>query len=199
MKNHDYGVGRSDRIQRGQLFVSLLVCTVIFMLAACGFEPLYGKGGQVRSQFRDVEIAIIPDREGQVLRNELIDRIHTSPAAANPRYQLVVSPINEVRRKFDIQETSDTTRTQLQLQTSMRLIDRLENKLVIRRALESFASYNVLESLYATRVSREDARKNALNDLARQIERQLALYFTRDATSEGGGVELHEAESSFAP
>lgn len=162
-----------------------MVLTFLFCatLTGCGFEPMYqatapGNSG-ISQDFKNVSIPIIPDREGQVLRNELIDRLHSGSEVINARYSLHVSRIGEIRRNFDITETSDTTRTQLRLTSEMRLIDTESNKTVLTRRLESFASYNILDSQYTTRVSRDYARENALRDMAGQIERQLALYFHR--------------------
>lgn len=152
------------------------------MLPACGFQPVYGDhGGKPRgaaTSFKDVAISLIPDREGQILRNELIDRLHYGTEIRTARYHLLISPIRQSRRNFDIAETADATRTQLRLATGMQLIDKQNNKGVLKRNLEAFASYNIVDSQFATRVSRENARNNAITDLARQIERQLALYFS---------------------
>lgn len=163
--------------------VTLCLC---LMLPACGFQPVYGdhagKPDGAATSFKDVSIGLIPDREGQILRNELIDRLHygsnisESPGAA--RYHLLISRIGESRRNFNIAKTADATRTQLRLTIVMRLIDKQDNKGVLNRSLVAFASYNILDSQFATRVSRDNARNNAITDLARQIERQLALYFS---------------------
>jgi LPS-assembly lipoprotein len=50
---------------------------------------------------------------------------------------------------------------------------------VLSRTLLASTSYNVLSSQFTTRVSEDDARLNALNDLARQAEQQIVLYFER--------------------
>lgn len=159
------------------LILTLLSCA---LLSGCGFEPMYQSAGQydsgVAQDFKNVSIPAIPNREGQILRNELIDRLHGGSEVINARYRLQISRIGEARRNFDITETSDTTRTQLRLTSEMRLIDTESNKIALTRRLESFASYNILESQFTTRVSRDYARENALRDMAGQIERQLALY-----------------------
>lgn len=166
-------------------FICGLGLAVILPLSSCGFSPAYGPyagaGGaaNLQDEYRQVFIQAIPNREGQIVRNELIDRLHGRhdvPASA-ARYVLAVDEIQEQRRNFDITEASDTTRTQLRLYSNMRLIDRQENKTLLVRDLEAFSSYNILDSQYTTRVSRESARENGLTDIARQIETQLLLYF----------------------
>lgn len=159
----------------------LHLVTVLF-LAACGFTPLYGTAGdkgQVTAGLTDVYIDNIPDREGQYLRNALIDRFYLTGRPDNALYSLTVAPISESSADLDITKSSDATRAQLRLATRMLLTDRATGKLLLERNLTSITSYNVLQSQFTTRVSEQNARENALDDLARQIEQQLALYFRR--------------------
>ena len=155
-----------------------------FGLTACGFRPLYGESSQQQqsaaAELSNVRIGNIPDREGQYLRNALIDRFYQHGYPQNPRYTLEVSPVIETRTDLDITKSADTTRSQLKLRTTIVLRDTYDNKTVLKRDLLSVTSYNTLQSQYTTRVSEENTRLNALDDLARQIELQLSLYFQRD-------------------
>lgn len=157
----------------------------ILLLAACaGFHPVYGVNKytpvgaeEVLSQ---VDIGNIPDREGQYLRNQLIDRFYRSGGRpVNPRYTLSVSPVTESILNLDITKTSDSTRAQLRLNTAFTLLDTVRGEEIMQRNLGSIVSYNILSGKFATRVSEDNARLNALNDLADQIENQLSLYFKR--------------------
>jgi LPS-assembly lipoprotein len=157
----------------------------VLSLSACGFHPVYGVNKYtatgVEEHLSQIEIAGIPDREGQFLRNALIDRFYHTGRPAHPLYTLSVTPISESTRDLDITIDSDTTRGQLALTTTMQLIDKKTGEAVLKRNLRSIASYNIIDSEFANRVSEANTRENALNDLARQIEEQLALYFKRSA------------------
>ena len=61
----------------------------------------------------------------------------------------------------------------------MTLIERASGEVVLNHDLTSITSYNILGSEFSTRVSEENTRLNALNDLARQIELQASLYLHR--------------------
>lgn len=165
----------------------LFVTSACLCLSACGFEPIYGthlqsKAGQesVQSQLAQVGIDGIPDRSGQFLRNALIDKFYREGRPQNLRYTLHVEPIKESTVDLDITKSSDATRAQLHLRIAMRLTDENTGVVVLSRSLRSIASYNVLTSEFATRVSAQNTRENALNDLARQIELQIALYLKRN-------------------
>lgn len=153
-------------------------------LAACGFRPVYGVNRDtavgVETQLAQIAIANIPDREGQYLRNALIDRFYRDGRPTDPAYILVVAPIEESLSDLDITETSDATREQLRLESSFTLRHKATGETVLSRKLLSVTSYNILGSEFATRVTEENARTNALDDLARQIELQINLYFKRN-------------------
>ena len=158
----------------------------LLTLAACGFEPMYGdttRGsyGQVATEnkFSQVFIDNIPDAEGQYLRNALIDRFYRDGRPANPRYKLVISPLKETETDLDVTIESETTRAQLRIDTRMALVHEESGDTVLQRNFRVFNSYNVLGNQFTTIVSEEDARKAALNDLARQIETQISLYLNR--------------------
>ncbi len=168
------------------IFLQLTACNLL--LTSCGFSPVYGTHSHnnasqaaptSKAGLNNVEILNIPNREGQLLRNALIDRFYTSGTPTNAKYTLKISPIQENIYNFDITIDSEATRRQLRLKTRMELIDNETNKTLVTQHLLSIASYNVLTSEFSTLVTEQSARKNALNDLARQIERQVALYFNK--------------------
>lgn len=158
-----------------------LTLIAALLLTACGFHPVYGVNKYtpvgVETKLQQIEIANIPDREGQYLRNALIDRFYRGASPINPSYTLTTTPIRENQKDLDITIDSDTTRAQLTLSTQITLKDTKTSQTVLQRKIESTASYNVLGSEYTNRISEENVRQNALNDLARQIELQIGLYF----------------------
>ena len=163
----------------------ILLIFGLFCLSACGFEPIYGEHSTsadpaVESRLAQVDIGNIPDREGQYLRNQLIDRFYRKDGRPmDAAYRLDVSGINERKTNLDITKSSDATRGQLSLDTKITLISKTSGQVLMERELRSVTSYNILSSEFSTRVSEDNARLNALNDIARQIELQLSLYFKR--------------------
>ncbi|MCB1592982.1 MAG: hypothetical protein KDI90_11090 [Alphaproteobacteria bacterium] len=166
--------------------LSVMLCGSALSLGGCGFEPMYASGpakdmqsGVIQSELAQVEIENIPDREGQFLRNALIDRFYRDGRPASPRYKLLVKPIRESKTDLDITKSSDATRGQLKLSSAIALVDLASGETVLKRNLVSIGSYNILGSEFANRVTEQNTRDNALNDLARQIELQVGLYLKR--------------------
>ncbi len=156
------------------------------LVSACGFEPIYGvnnsKSGQAantKEMLANIDISNIPDRDGQYLRNALIDRFYPDSRPANAAYILNIDPIEENIIDLDITKSSDATRAQLHLKTQMNLVEKGSGKIILSRNLQAVSSYNILTSEFATRVSEQNTRENALNDLARQIDLQIGLYLRR--------------------
>ncbi len=166
------------------LLVKTITLILMLCLSGCGFTPLYGEPSesakeQIGAGFDQIFIENIPDREGQYLRNALIDRFYSAGRPDAASYRLYIEPIAERKTDLDITKSSDATRAQMRLSTEMILSDRVSGRNLLRRKLVSITSYNILQSHFTTQVSEQNARRNALDDLARQVEQQLALYFKR--------------------
>jgi LPS-assembly lipoprotein len=163
------------RLYFSGVFASLL------LLSACGFQPIYGNVSTGVNQpnteelMRRIDIGLINNREGQFLRNALIDRLHNSASNRASLYTLNMSHITETKRDLDITKESDATVANLKLSTEMVLKRKSDDKLLLQKTVWSTTSYNILESQFTTRVSQNYARENGLKNLAEQIERQVAL------------------------
>ena len=159
----------------------ILTILSILLLSACGFSPMYSANNNtsVVSQFNKIEVSIIPDRSGQYLRNALIDRLYQKGYPTSPTYKLSIEPITENIFDFDITQEAEATRQQIKLTTQMLLTDMQTRKNILTRQLTAVTSNNILESEFSTIVTERSAREAALNDIARQIERQLSLYFSK--------------------
>lgn len=170
-----------------RLFLSAAAVTALLMLGGCGFKPLYGKSSadyetgvsSVQEQLAATHISTIPDREGQFLYNILVERFYRHGYPGAPVYRLNIDPLTENQIDLDITKNANATRAQLKLNTKLHLYRIGEKAPLLEHSIRSVTSYNVLSSEFATRVSEQAARENAINDIAAQIETQLALYFER--------------------
>jgi LPS-assembly lipoprotein len=159
----------------------ILIGFTAILLSGCGFTPMYGSQSNqsdvaIPSQLSQIAIDIIPDREGQTLRNALIDRLYQNGYPNAPIATLKVSQIKEARNELDLTKSSDATRAQLRMSSTMTLTDK-SGAVVLTRPLKTITSFNILGSEFATRVTEESARQSGLQDLARQIELNLSLYY----------------------
>lgn len=159
-------------------------------LAGCGFKPLYGghATGAQTVMSSEVEIGNIPDREGQRLRNLLIDRMYLDGRPASAPYLLTVSPLKATLTNLGIRKDATSTRAMLEVTATMLLTDRATGAVVLERQVRSVGGYNQLDNQFATLVSRESVNDLMLEEMSDTIVTEVALYFSRNRQAPGQGT-----------
>lgn len=158
------------------------------LLTGCGFHPLYGGGetsGTVFAAGHEVSIATMPDRSGQFLRNQLIDRLNPKGQPERPAYKLSAS-INESIDKLNIARDSSVTRGQIVLKVTFKLTRLSDNKIVFNGTSHALNAYNVTAEQYAALINEQDARERSLEEIADDIALRIGLYLEKADTATGG-------------
>ena len=156
----------------------LLLIALSFTLASCGLKPLYNL---VNSQFNNIKIANIEDRNGQVLRNFLLTYFKVNDND-DYDYLLQIEDLNEFIIGIDTSIRSDITREQIHLKLKLKLIDLNNNQELLNRSFHKISSYNIFESQNATRVSKENVSNHLLKQLAEDILKQVSIYLVKSQT-----------------
>ncbi|MCR9071049.1 MAG: LPS assembly lipoprotein LptE [Alphaproteobacteria bacterium] len=177
------GVRRMVRLgfagSRGVLLSALLAAVA---LSGCGFQPLYakrtGESTAYNQGFPEVDVAQIPDRLGQILHNELLDRINPRGVAPRPRYRLEISA-SERRSDIVILRDSTATFAKFIVEARWRLIDLSSGESVTEGTNQRTSSFSISSSEYAILQAEKDARQRAATELAEDISLRLALFFDR--------------------
>ena len=160
----------------------LCLASTLFLLS-CGFHPVYGSRDAdtpVAAKLNQVAINGIPDRQGQTLRNELIDRMYGKGRPQNPKYHLAVS-LRSSEEGIGLLPNAITTLTELTLTADYSLTDET-GKEVMRATARAVANYNQLQEEYGTLAAREGAYQRSLNEIADQIVNRVSLYFSEGNT-----------------
>jgi LPS-assembly lipoprotein len=157
---------------------ALALCLLI---AACGFQPLYRNtntltGGSTSLQ--RVWIQTIPNESGVRLRNALVDRFYHNGSPQNPDYTLEVNLI-EHQRGIVIERDDTTTRSQIVVSAQYTLRRKSDRTVIDTGTLRASSAYNILSSQYTTLVTMDQARVNALRDLADKMTLRLATILER--------------------
>ncbi len=151
----------------------LAACAAAFLLAGCGFHPLYGT--RTAPQLASVYVEPIPERDGYEMRNSLIDLFNSDGQEAGKRYRLKVT-LNEASQGIALQNDATITRYNQTLDARFVLSDAQGNE-VYQGEQSELTAYNVVQSPYATLAAQQDASKHAAQDLAERIRLQLAVWF----------------------
>ena len=161
-------------------FKTALALLLPAALAACGFEPLYGRAADkdVPADFALIQVEPIKDRVGQMLHNQLRDAITPRGTPAKPRYILRVT-LAETTQDTAIQRTAFAVRANLVLSATFILHDVTTRGSVFTGQAVSTASYAHQTAEYGTLAGEKDARERAVRDLAEEIRVRLGVYFKR--------------------
>lgn len=150
------------------------------LLGACGFQPIYGAGesfnGAVVAELAAVRIAPIADRVGQIVHNDLLDRLTPFGAPAQPRYELAVR-LAESKEGLAIQIDNTITRFNLTLTATYRLEEAASRAVVAAGSIRATAAYNVLRSDFANVIAERDAQRRAAREVAEELMTRLAVHF----------------------
>ncbi len=140
---------------------------------------MYATGGDGQSVLNDlaaVEVAVIADRPGQELRNELRDLLTPRGRPATPHYELVIN-LTERIDKFAIRRTGVPTRANLTITADYVLTDLRSGASVLRRDVQVVGSYNLIDNDYSTLAAENFTRSQNIERIAQDIRTRLAAYF----------------------
>jgi LPS-assembly lipoprotein len=155
---------------------ALTLVAAALMLGACGFRPLYGTGSAVNTaeELALIKVEPIPDRVGQQVRNELVDRFNTGQSPASQRYTLYIT-LNEGTQQLAVQRNQLATRANYRLSASYYLVE--GGNRVFSSSRTVISSYNILSADFSTLTAAQDAQARATRELADAISTSLAIYF----------------------
>ena len=152
-------------------------------LSACGFHPLYAPRGATASgpqqELAAIDVSLIPDRPGQLLRQALQQRLDHDSAVAK-RYTLEVS-FGVAGDAIGIQRDSTSTRVR-QVATATWSLKALDpaHTLVTNGTARALDGVNIIDQQYfAADLEGETATKRITETVADQITLQIASYFAR--------------------
>lgn len=151
------------------------------LVSGCGFESLYAQKN-IGTSTPYVEIANIPDRDGQYLRNALLDQLNSRGRPADPLYELKFSPLVRDTVNLGVRKDASATRAQVQISTKMSLVEKGSGKILLQRDLRTVGAYNLLDNQLATLSSQQTTVENILRELGDSAVMELNLYFRRTAT-----------------
>jgi len=171
---------RKPRTCLFSLATNLFFLLSFLFLTACGFTPVYGThnsddNSPTATALNQVAIDNIPNREGQMLRNDLIDRMYGKGRPHNALYHLSIV-LTEAPQDLGIQANATSTRSLLDTTANYSLTD-AKGKNLLNGTAHSVTSYNKLSDQYASLIASEGASERTIKEVSEQIVNRLSLYF----------------------
>lgn len=151
----------------------------LLALAGCGFEPLYAEpdtGAGPMQQMSQIKVLTISERTGQILRNNILERINIRGQPAQPAYLLDVR-LRTRTQGAAVRRDESFSRRNYYATATYYLLGSDGKTIYNEGKVRTFTSFNVFRSRFATSAAADDARERAMVDLAEQIRTRLGLYF----------------------
>ncbi len=180
-------VGRlvsSRRTSKAGAFTLLAAILMITpMLGACGFRPLHADldgTGQPSEKLAMVQIAPIPGRVGQQLRNELVFKATGGGQAPPPEYRLNIA-IRERVTSTIVERSGDALRQVYNIDAKFTLT-RMSDKIVVMKG-SSFAraGFERFDSIFSNVRARFDAENRAAKTVAEDLRARLSAFLATGA------------------
>lgn len=163
--------------------VTLIATVVAVGLSGCGFKPLYGNGTTSISakELDSVQVAHLPDREGQMLRTLLTQRFNPDDRRATPRFELKIN-LKKSISNLGVRRDATATRANLSMTADFLLVEMHTGKQSYKGQSSITVSYNILDDRFATVAAQQNAIERALLVIADTIKTRVSAFMTRNKT-----------------
>ena len=180
--------------------LALLAALSIF-ISGCGFEPLYVEKKTdsdwyydsefdtgIKEEMASVKVELIRDRIGQLIRNDLLDKLTPKGTPKSPKYYLKVTKIDKQEIDQALRNDITATRKKVIYKVSYVLQDRAHKQL-INGTSTAYLGYDILRDPYSTTFAQKKNEKNAAKIIANDISLRLGAYFHSLQTKRGNPDE----------
>lgn len=155
-------------------------------VAGCGWQPLYaptaGGTSVAAKEFAAVDVALIPERSGQLLRQALQARLNTGSLAVPKRYTLRANLAISIDSIGILPDTTSTRQRISGVGTWTLLTMDAAPVALMAGSARSTDGLNVIDSqFFAVDLETETVTRRIAEAVADQITTQLAIYFKRRA------------------
>ena len=146
------------------------------MSSSCGYEPIYSKNINTNKELLSISIKNIKNRPGQILRNTLLNQLNPEGERVIIKYRLIIK-ISENKTNLAYRRDMSATRQDLEVTAKYLLKNAKNEEILLKRETNSISSYDVVESVYATLIAENDARKKNLEVISDDIYTNLVIFF----------------------
>lgn len=151
------------------------------LLSAC--QPLYGttqSGARLKDVMAGLEIAEIPGRVGQRVRNELIFAATGGGRPANAQYSLEISVRESVTNTL-VELTGDIQGQLVNVEAQFKLVRRADKQVVLEGRSAGRAAFDRFNPIFTNTRAQIDAENRAARVVADGIRTRIAAFLSSTA------------------
>lgn len=152
------------------LFCRLIsIACLCVLVASCGFQPLYVPVQETNRVAVPLKIATIQERDGQILRNYLVDLLTPEGTPQKPLFILEVS-LTDAIQNIGVNKDETTNRKNAIMTATFTLRNAQNYRTVYTHTAKAINSFSVISENYFSDITTEEyAKKEALRLLAEKI------------------------------
>ncbi len=170
--------------RQGLIQVAFACAAASMLVAGCGnsgFHPMYASsavgGSDVNEKLAQLEIAPVPGRVGQRLRNELIYQSTGGGLAAQPVYRLEII-IRESITPTLVQIDGNSSGSVYNLNTSFRLVRLADRSVALSGESNGRVAFQRFDSVFANVRARQEAENRAAKTIGDELKSRVAAYLS---------------------
>jgi LPS-assembly lipoprotein len=170
--------------RQGLIRVAFACAAASMLVAGCGnsgFHPMYASsavgGSDVNEKLAQLEIAPVPGRVGQRLRNELIYQSTGGGLAAQPVYRLEII-IRESITPTLVQIDGNSSGSVYNLNTSFRLVRLADRSVALSGESNGRVAFQRFDSVFANVRARQEAENRAAKTIGDELKSRVAAYLS---------------------
>lgn len=149
-----------------------------------GFRPLYASaelnGSDVNEKLAQLEIAPVPGRVGQRLRNELIFQSTGGGYAAEPVYRLEIVLTESISATL-VQIDGNSSGSVYNLKAKFRLVRLDDRSVALQGDSYGRVAFQRFDSVFANVRARKDAENRAARNVGNDMKSRLAAFLSNAA------------------
>lgn len=176
----------------------LKIFLLVFMLAACGFEPLYVerhsnekwyyKGRfdtSITNEISQIKVEPADNRIGQLVRNELLDSFTPKGIPDRPKYRLNITNIEKNVSEQAMRDDITATRERVEYKMNYTLTDASNGEILVRGDTLALLGYDIMTNPYSTTFAQKKVEQDAAKIMATDISLRIGAYFHTVLTKRG--------------
>ena len=159
---------------------------VAVLLAGCasgeGFQPLHGptaSGAVLQDKLAAVDVATIPSRVGQRIRNELIFQNTGGGEAAPKEFRLEIT-IKESIGSTLVKSSGEAVSQIYNLDANFKLLRISDKKVLLTGSSYGRAGFERFQQIYSNVRARDDAENRAAKSIADDLKTRIAAVISRE-------------------
>ena len=179
----------------------IILVVIATLLWGCGFEPLYVEKKTssewyydnefdtgIREEMASVKVELIQDRIGQLIRNDLLDKLTPKGTPKHPKYFLKITDLK--KEEIDQALRNDITATRKKvIYTVYYTLKNQQYETLLTGNSVAYLGYDILRDPYSTTFAQKKQEKNAAKIIANDISLRLGAYFHSLHTKRGNPDE----------